>query len=272
MEFPSLTQVLETMSGWIQHAAPQFIVAVAWVLLGWVLARVCRLVARKAVGAVSERVEARIERHGSLRGSGLWRASPNVIGGAVYWTIFLCFAAVAVQDLSIPFAAELLQALAYFLPKVLLALVLVILGASLGSIAHQWVTGVATTAGVSSPGVLGRMAQGGILAVALIVGVQLVGLEGSIFVSITTVVLGSTLGGMALAFGLGSAHVVSNIMASHYASKSLNVGDSVRIGGIEGSVREITSISIVVDAGTDQIHVPARKYCDEECVVIGGGQ
>ena len=272
MKFPDLTQVLEPMSAWIEHAAPQFLVAVAWVLLGWVLASVGRLVTRKALGAIWGGVEARIERHGSLRASGLWQASSIVIGSAVYWTILLCFVTVAVQELSVPFAAEVLRALAYFLPKVLLALVLAFLGASLGSIAYQWISGVATTAGVSNPGVLGRMAQAGILGVTLIVAVQLVGLEGSIFVSITTVVLGATLGGMALAFGLGSAPVVSNIMASYYASKSLNSGDTVRIGGIEGDVQEVTSTSIVVDAGTDRIHVPARKYCDEECVVIGGGQ
>ena len=269
MDLPSLTQILEAVSGWIRGGAEQFLGAAAWLLGGWALASLCSSGARRIVATVSGRVETSIEKRGALRGAGLWRSAPRVIGRGVYWTILLCFATAAFEKLSVPFAAELLQDLAYFLPKVLLALVLVFAGASLGSLAHHWVSDMAAKAGIASPGILGRMAQAAILAVALIVGVQQIGVQGSIFVSMATVVLASTLGGMALAFGLGSSPVVANIMASHYASKALSVGDVVRSGKTEGTVREITPTSIVIDVGADRLYLPARKYCDEPLVVVG---
>lgn len=270
MEFSYLTQLLDTASAWVRGGAPQLLAAAAWLLGGWALASVCGSVARRAVEKVSGRIEAGIEQRAAGQRMGLWRAGPRVIGRGVYWAILLYFATAAIEKLSVPFAAELLQDLAYFLPKVVLALVLVFAGASLGGLAHHWVSGIAATAGMSNPGVLGRMAQAGILAVAVIVSVQQVGVQGSIFVSMATVILASALGGMALAFGLGSSSVVANIMASHYASKVLSVGDQVRVGEAEGNVREITPTSIVIDAGADRIHLPARKYCDEPLVVVGG--
>lgn len=272
MDFPSLTTIIESAAGGVREAAPQFLMAVVWLLAGWALAWVCSLLVKKFLESLSGRVEARIERIGSLRGLGFWRAAPDVIGRGFYWAIFLYFATAAIEKLSVPFAADILQTLAYFLPKVLLALVLVFAGAGLASLVHQWIFDIASKAGISNPGILGRISQAGILAVTLIVAVQQVGLEGSIFISMTAVVLGSTLGGMALAFGLGSGPVVTNIMASYYASRALGVGDSVRIGETEGTVREITSTSIVVDAGDDLVHLPARRYCDEACVVVGGNR
>ena len=269
MQVPKLTEILEAALGWIKGGAPQLLAATVWLLGGWALACVCGALARRIVGVVSSRVETRIEKSGSLRGAGLWRAAPTVIGRGVYWTILLYFATAAIDQLSVPFAAELLQSLAYFLPKVLLALVLAFAGASLGSLAHQWTSSIAAQAGISNPGVLGRMAQAGILAVALIVAVQQIGVEGSIFVAMTTVVLASILGAMALAFGLGSSSVVANIMASYYASKALSVGDRVRVGKTEGAVLEITPTSIVIAVGADRLYLPARKYCDEALVVVG---
>lgn len=272
MQVPNLTEILESASDWVKDGAPQLLAAAAWLLGGWALALACGALARRIVETVAGRVEARIERRGSLRGAGLWRAAPRVIGRGVYWTILLYFATAAIDQLSVPFAAELLQSLAYFLPKVLLALVLVFAGASLGSLAHQWTSDIAARAGMSNPGLFGRTAQAGILAVAVIVSVQQIGVEGSIFVSITTVILASTLGGMALAFGLGSSSVVANIMASYYAAKVLSVGDRVRVGETEGAVREITPTSIVIAVGTDRVYLPARKYCDEALVVVGSGR
>ena len=269
MQVPNLTAISEAASDWIRGGAPQAFAAAAWLLGGWALAIACGALARRIVETVSGRVETRIEKSGSLRGAGLWRAAPRVISRGVYWTILLYFATAAIDQLSVPFAAELLQSLAFFLPKVLLALVLVFAGASLGSLAHHWTSDIAAKAGISNPGILGRMAQAGILAVALIVAVQQIGVQGSIFVSMTTVILASTLGGMALAFGLGSSSVVANIMASYYASKVLDVGDRVRVGDAEGAVREITPTSIVIAVGTDRLYLPARKYCDEALVVVG---
>ena len=57
-------------------------------------------------------------------------------------------------------------------------------------------------------------------------------------------------------------------MASYYAAKAYRVGDVVRVAGIEGVVREITPTSIVLDSADGQVHLPARKYCDEVSVVL----
>ena len=73
---------------------------------------------------------------------------------------------------------------------------------------------------------------------------------------------------MALAFGLGSGPIVSNIMASYYAAKAYRIGDVVRVAGVEGTVREINPTSIVLDAADGEVHLPARKYCDEVSVVL----
>ncbi len=105
--------------------------------------------------------------------------------------------------------------------------------------------------------------------VAFTVGAQQIGLESGAFTSMLAILLGSALGAMALAFGLGSSPVVTNIMAAHYAAKDLRIGQVVRLAGTEGILREICATSIVLDVGEDRVHLPARKYCEEACAVLG---
>ena len=272
MDLASWSHTLETIIGRIIEMLPALLASIALVLLGWALAYVCSILARRVLSKVVDQAQARLEKRGFLRGSGFFLASPNVIARIVYWAILLFFLSAALDKLPLPIVTNLFQAVAYFLPRVLLAATVLFIGVGAGSLAHQWISSLIQRAGIEHAQVLGRLAQVTIIALALIVSVQQVGLDGGLFISLATVILGSTLGGMALAFGLGSGPVVTNILAANYASKALVAGDTVRIGGIQGTVREITSTSIVIDADGDRVYLPARKYCDEACMLIGAKQ
>ncbi|MDE2757106.1 MAG: mechanosensitive ion channel [Acidobacteriota bacterium] len=272
MDWPNWTTTLEIVSGRVAEMLPTLLAVIGLIILGWVAARICRAVAGKVLAKAVDRLQDRLTKRGFLRASGLLLASPAVISRILYWAILLFFLAAALEKLQLPIVTNLLQNMAYFLPKVMLAVAVLFIGAGAGSLAHHWISDIAVRVGIEHAQVLGRMAQASIVALAVIVGIQQVGLEGRLFIAMATVTLGSTLGGMALAFALGAGPVVTNIMASYYASKTLSAGDTVRIAGIEGTVREITSTSIVIDAAEDRVYLPARKYCDEVSVLIGANR
>ena len=270
MDFPTWTGTVERVSARFVEMLPAILGAISLLVVGWLLALLFRLVAKKLVVAVLARVE---KHHGPSRGFGganLADNAPRVIGAFVYWAILLFFAAAAMEKLPLPIVTGLLQSLAYYLPKVLMAVVLAFIGLAAGGLANQWVTGAASAAGVEYAPALGRVAQVGIFIVALTVGAQQIGLESGFFTSTLSIVIAATLGGMALAFGLGSGPVVSNIMSSYYAAKAYKIGDVIRVAGIEGTVREITPTTIVLDGADGEVHLPARKYCDEISVVVRG--
>lgn len=272
MDWPNWTTTLEIVSGRVAEMLPTLLAVIGLLVLGWVAARICRAVAGKVLAKAVDRLQDRLTKRGFLRASGLLLASPTVISRILYWAILLFFLAAALEKLQLPIVTNLLQNMAYFLPKVMLAVAVLFIGAGAGSLAHHWISDIAVRVGIEHAQVLGRMAQASIVALAVIVGIQQVGLEGRLFIAMAAVTLGSTLGGMALAFALGAGPVVTNIMASYYASKTLSVGDTVRIAGIKGTVREITSTSIVIDAAEDRVYLPARKYCDEVSVLIGANR
>ena len=268
MNILNMSGTFETISERIVQLAPAALGALGLILFGWVLAVILRVVTRKLVGTILERIDQR-SRHGhGLGGTRLEQDVPRILAGFAYWMVLLFFAAAALEKLPLPIVAGVLQSMAYYLPKVLVAVVIAFVGFGVGRLLERWVTASATAAGVESATALGRVVQIGVFVVAIVVAAQQVGLDSGLFTVIISILIGGTLGGMALAFGLGSSPIVSNIMASYYAAKAFILGDRVRIAGIEGTVQEIRPTTIILEGEDGQLHLPARKYCDEVSLVL----
>jgi small-conductance mechanosensitive channel len=84
------------------------------------------------------------------------------------------------------------------------------------------------------------------------------------------IVFGTAFGGAALAFGLGSGLSASNIISAHYLMKTYRPGQTVRIGGVQGRILEITRTDVILETPEGQVLVPARKFSEEASVLLTG--
>ena len=270
MESPILARLLELVSGsglegWWAWAVPA-----ALVPAGWALASLCRRIAVRLLRRWLTRIEPRVAVRSSVRFREWLDSLPDPLGRIVFWIIFGLGVVTGVQTL--PFAATdgLLEPVARFLPRFLLAIAILFAGILAARIAQHWVRALRGGPPDDRSEAMARLARWGILAVSVIVSAQQIGLQGAGFVSsLALVILGAGLGAIALAFGVGAGPVVTNLLASHYASRAFRVGDAVRMGEIRGEVSRITATSIVIEVNGDSVHVPARTFCEQASVVIG---
>ena len=267
MSFPSWRITLDRISEHLATLLPGAVAAVGLLLVGWLLASLLRMLTRKLLVAVIVRINTHFRHTEGLLGTRMTGDAPRVVGAFVYWVVLLFFLAAAIEKLPLPVVTSALQSIAYYAPKILLAVVIVFIGLGAGTVANRWTTRVAAAGGVEFAPALGRIVQVAILVVALSVGSREIGLESEFFTATILIVLATTLGGLALAFGLGSSPIVTNIMASYYAAQVYRIGDVVRVADIEGVVREIRPVCIVLDTADGQVHLPARKYCDDMSIV-----
>lgn len=239
-------------------------------LVGWALATLTRLAAVRLLRAPAARLESRLEQPEFARFGGLLASAPGIVGRILYWVVLLLFAAAAVEALPLAVTDGLLAPVARFLPRFVLALAILVTGVLAARFAQNRILAGAADPRDERAQMLSRLAWGGILAVSLIVSAQQVGLEGAGFVSsLALLVLGAGLAAIALAFGIGAGPVVTNILASHYASRAFRVGDEIRMGEVQGTISRITPTSIVILSDDDTVHVPARAFCERASVLVG---
>jgi small-conductance mechanosensitive channel len=249
---------------------PNVLTALALVLLGWVLARILRGVCERITRAALGRVAKSISMRRGLESTGLGNTVPVVVGRALFWVVWLFFIAGALEKLELAVVRDFLSNLAYYLPRVLLGLLVVFMGVLAGNLANHALVTSTARGGVRYAQVVGRVVQGAILLVAIIVAADQVGIQSTLLMVTVAIVLGTTMGGAALAFGLGSGPTVSNIISSYYLQKTYRVGQQVSIGEIRGRIAEITPTAVVLEGDSGRVLVPARKFSEESSVLLTG--
>jgi len=208
---------------------PKLIGALLLLLIGWWLAKVAarlviRLLERLGFGAAAERTGM----FGFLarpRGAAAATASrPSwLIGQVVKWFVFLIFVELAVEALGLSQLSELLHRVILWIPNLVVAILVLVLGALLARFVARLVHGAATAGRVGNPNVLGRIVEFGIIALAAVVALNQLGI-GAVFVDILfAAVIGALALATGLAFGLGGQKVASRMWRDTYRATQTEV-------------------------------------------------
>jgi hypothetical protein len=190
------------------------------------------------------------------------------IGDAVYWLIVVCSVMGATETLGLPVVTAWLSGVASFLPRVAAAVVIVALGVLAARVARHLIRRGATSAKLPSSERLARLGEAAVLTASVLVAVDELGIEVSFLKATLLIVLGVTLGGVALSFALGGRDLVANILSAYYVHKLYEVGQVVRIGETEGRILRITEISIVLECAEGTVAVPARVFADQRSTLV----
>lgn len=266
--FEQLRERLTALFLRILDFIPALLVALLVLLLGWLVARL----AAALVGRASTSALRQLTRLGSLgkgADSGLVHESaPRIASSVVFWAVLLVFVAVAVDQLPVPIIADLFERLAQYLPDLILAIGIVLAGIVLGVSARHAIVSGARTAGLGNPETLGRLGQAGLVTAAALVAADQIGVESTLLIVAFAIALGSALGGIALAFGIGSGLMVGNLIAARNVRRLYRAGQSVRIGAVEGRIVEIGPAGVVLDTPEGTVHVPARRFSEEISMLV----
>jgi small-conductance mechanosensitive channel len=250
---------------------PDVIGAVLIVVVGWAVGRLLSAVARRLLARTVDRLSGGALLRGEDR-LGLRRSLPALVGGFIFWTVMAIAVVAAADTLGLALIGELTATLARLLPQVLAGVLVVFVGVVFAELAHGAVANAATAAGVPYAGALARAVQLSVIVVALVMGAHQAGIDSTFLMIALPVLLGALLGGAALAFGLGSRTAVSNIIASHQLTRLHEVGQRVRIAGLEGRIERVTPTAVVLDAADGRIVVPAKLFSEEVAVILAGAE
>lgn len=246
---------------------PVLLASLGLLLTGWLIALLLRGITGRLLGGVYRLIKNRRLRD-DMKETGLDQMAPDWIARLVFWIVFSLFIVAAIEKMGLPVLSNLLSGFAFYLPNLLAAVLIVLAGILAGHIARGAVSKVSASAGVAQGELLGRFAQVSIVSVAILVGVDQVGIDIQFLVIVIVILIGSVFGGMALAFGLGARTVVGNLLASHYLGQIYQIGQTVEIDGVRGRILEWTPTAVILDTAEGRTMIPAGQFGDRRSVLI----
>ena len=120
------------------------------------------------------------------------------------------------------------------LPNIIAALLLVIIGSTVGQFAGQMVTQAAEDSGIDFAPSLGKMVSALIIFTVGMMAIGQLKIDTQMVRIVTCFVLGAGALAFGLAFGLGTRDIVRNLVIGFYTRKFLVIGKRVDIAGQSG--------------------------------------
>jgi small-conductance mechanosensitive channel len=109
-----------------------------------------------------------------------------------------------------------------------------------------------------------------VFVTALVIGLDQIGIDVTFLIILAAVTVGGLLLSISLAFGFGTREFVGNLIAAQQLKSTLEEGDHLRIGDVEGRVLEITATAVILINETGRVHVPARLLQLGTSTIVAG--
>ena len=183
---------------------PRLGVALLILLAGFLLAKAARFAIEKGLRAVNFHiVTKRAGLDGFLQLSGSEFDTIRLFGVLVYWVVILAALIVAFNGLGLTYVTELLGRVMFFVPRVIVALLLIAFGAYFARFVGNAVVTYCRGIGVRDAEALGRLARYAIMTFVIVIALDEIDIGGAFLVHAFLIVLAGLVLAMALAFGLG---------------------------------------------------------------------
>ena len=198
---------------------PKLLLALAVALGGWLLAKTARLAVVKGLRALNFHVLAeRAGIDGLLRQGGAALDTAGIVGLLVHWLVVLAALILAFNGLGLAPVAELLGRAALFVPRLILAVAILVGGAYFARCVDNAIRAYGSGAGLADTALLGRLAR--YAALVFVVLIALDQLEiGAIIRQSFLILLAGAVFALALAFGLGGRHWAAALLERWWPRK-----------------------------------------------------
>lgn len=247
---------------------PKLLGAILLVLAGYLLARIVGAGTAGLLKLVGlDRLLANTPIQTLFNRSGSTRTGSDVLGLLVFWVIFLLFGVTATDMLGLPTVSATLTDLAHYLPKVGLAVLIIVLGMLAASYIKELIGLACTSAGISQGAIVAQTFYVAAILVVFVTAVNELGIDTTLLNSTIMIGFGGLIAGAALSFGLGARGAVANLIAAHYLRQVFRVGQTIRVGDIQGTIAALTPVAIVVDTPTGRVVVPASHFQESSATI-----
>ena len=200
-----------------------------------------------------------------LERAGVGRSLAHVIAVAVRISLTVVVVFAALSLLGLQFLSQSLNEGVLFLPKLLAALALVLIGVVLAAFVRDRVDRTATQWDLPIP--VGPVAQGVVLAIFFITAAAQLTISIALFMVLVAILLAAAAAPFAIAFGLGGRDVARSLSAGRYVRAAFDEGQVIRVDDIRGRVERIEPSATVLRTETETIRVPNHVLIERTVVI-----
>jgi hypothetical protein len=199
-----IVEPVREMLAKIMAYLPLLLGALLILIVGWIIARIIRSMVNGVLKVA--RFDALADKAGIsevLRKGDIKTTAREVVSSLVYWLIIIMVLVMAANALGLPKASDILSSLFAYVPKVIAALLVLVVAMFLANLVSGIVQIAAANAHLPKPDLLAKISRWAIIIFAVTISLAQLGIAALLVTTTFNIILGGIVLALALAFGLG---------------------------------------------------------------------
>jgi hypothetical protein len=183
-------------------------------IAGWLISKgIKTLVTRVLKTLKSDQLSESIGLENLLEKGGIASSFSELMGAICYWLALLVTIVVAINAVGLTVAATMLNNVVLYIPNVLAAIFILVLGMFIATFLKNLVQAAAINAGLSQAKLLAKTAEVVVMVFAIIIALEQLNIGAKIIELAISIVLGAIALAVAIAFGLGCKDIAGKAIS-----------------------------------------------------------
>ena len=209
----AITDPLERFLDKVLVFLPNFLSFIVILLIGSVVAWVFKKICAHLLRAINfDKMCERTGTAGILAKGGIVDSSSVLLSRLIAWIIMLVFVIIAFRALDVPVIAQFLDRLLLYIPQVLVAAFIVVVGYLMGIFFGRAALIASVNAGIRTAGLVGRFVKFTVFILACTMALEQLGIGKDTVLVAFAIVFGGVVLAFALAFGLGGSDAAKSFL------------------------------------------------------------
>lgn len=189
------------------------------------------------------------------------------IGRIGFLAVFILTIATILHRLGLDIASQWLQSLAKYLPNIIVSLVITMFGWKMKDLLSNFLFHSFSRAGMKHANLASGFISWSVFVISVLVSLEQIGVDMSLVVSISTVIVGVVTGGVVLTLALGSKATIADILSCYQLNRFFKVGQKIEVAGYKGTVESIGPTFVLIETEQGKVTLPGSKFNQEATLI-----
>lgn len=192
----------------------------------------------------------------------------KIVGKTIYYMMILLFLAAATDVLSMPALSNLVAQTIEFIPNLLIALFILIMGLLGSDLVRKMVLTTLKSIGIPSAKIISSFVFYFLVITIFVMALGQAKINTDFLSRNLSIIIGGIVFAFALGYGLASKDVVSGLLVSMYSKDKIKVGDDIVFGDAKGKVIEMDKSSVILKTEAGRMIIPLSKLLNDKIEIL----
>ncbi|MBP7821687.1 MAG: mechanosensitive ion channel family protein [Saprospiraceae bacterium] len=260
----NITNIIYNLLMRFVAAVPNIVAAILVIIIGMLISKIVyKFIIRLFKATSIDSLKDKLNEIEFLEKANIELLPSEIIAKVIYYILILIFGIAATDLLGMPELSKLVSDLINYMPKLISAGVMLLIGILLCEAIRKMVASTCKSLGIASGNIISSFIFYFLLITVVLSSLTQMGIDTEFMRSNITIILGGVVLAFSIGYGFASRDLLANFLASFYSKEKFKEGDIISISGYKGTVIQKDNNSIYLLVDSVKVIIPLSKATTE---------